>query len=136
MTSFFDVVNTINSKQGDQDEMVAAYNAFMVNKALSMNMDTVFFANEMNTRYSLGNKQQFDFYYNAIPKAKRFGKWVKADERSEDINMVAQVYGVNERLAEQYLRLLTADQLELIKAKTMKGGRYGTGGSKGKSKEA
>jgi hypothetical protein len=129
----FDVVNGINSHEGDIDEMVAAYNPWMINSALSMNRETVLFANEMNRCYDLTNRQQFLFYWGVVPKGKRFGKWQKQDETEEDINNIAHVYGVNLRLAEQYLKLLTADQLEIIRTKNMKGGKYGTGGSKGKA---
>ena len=97
------------------------YNPFMVNRALSFNPETVIQANEMNSRPHLGKKLQFSFLINTIRPKKRFDAWVKA-EKSEVLDMVKQYYGFSNAEARSALRILTADQLELIGEKLNKGG--------------
>jgi hypothetical protein len=121
--NLFDVVNLINEKKPyEWEEIESAYNSWMINHALSNHQQTVLFANECNKYYDLSKKQQFDFYYNAIPKSKRFGKWHKKVANSEDVERVSEYYCINNRLAEQYLSLLNEEQIQHIRKQTTRGG--------------
>lgn len=124
--NFFDYVNEIN--YGKNDIMVdtvseKAYNAFMINRALGQNKDTVYFANTMNQYYKLPVRMQFDFLINIVRKGKRFGKFAKADKQSEAFEVVKEYYGYSNEKARQSLKLLSPEQIEILKEKVYKGGR-------------
>ncbi len=119
----FDIVNVINTKkEHDHAEMVSGYVPFIVNRAMSNFSDCVFYANEVNQLHFLDKDQQFDFYKYIVPKGKRFAKWNKAEKSSQDILMLQEYYNINIRVAEQYLHILTDEQMEYIRSKTNRGG--------------
>jgi len=125
MTTPFDYVKAIQSTKEDMivdDLSEKEYNPFIVNRALSMGIDTVLQANEMNQRHHLGKKLQFDFLLNSISKRKRFDKWQKAD-KSEDLEYVKAYYNYSYPKAVSAISVLTNEQLDYIKKKiTNKGG--------------
>jgi hypothetical protein len=100
------------------------YNPFLTNRALSYHNDTVFFANEMNTRHHLDNLLQYDFLLNIIRPKKRYAKWSKKDNDG-DVLIVKEYYGYNDTKALQALSILTNEQLVTIRTKIQKGGRDG-----------
>lgn len=127
MPSPFDYINTINNKtpQIEMDSVgMLDYNPFIINRGLSNNIQTVLFANEMN-RYSFIPKNwQYDFYWYGVPKGKRFDKWAKKNS-DDDINSIKEYYHINRMRAEEYMKILTPEQIELIKQKLKKGGKNG-----------
>ena len=59
---------------------------------------------------------------NTVRSRKRpFAKWVKS-EKSEDIECVKLVYGLSDSKAREALRLLSDEQIQLLKEKTDTGG--------------
>ena len=122
----FDIINTINNKsEHDKTEIVESYSPFVINRGLSMHRDTVLFANEMNRCYSLDKDQQFDFYYNAIPKGKRYGKWAKAEAEELEITNIMSLFVINRKQAEEYRRLFSSEQIKELNDNMIKGGRHG-----------
>lgn len=125
MTTPFDYIKAITTtkeKMIVDDLTEKEYNPFIVNRGLSMGIDTVLQANEMNQRHHLGKKLQFDFLLNSVSKRKRFDKWQKAD-KSEDLEYVRAYYKYSYPKAVAALSVLSAKQLEEIKRKiTNKGG--------------
>ena len=122
----FDYVKSINDKTGYIFDESEKYPAYMVNKTMSFNLDTCLFANEIN-KYSqarLTDKQQYDFLYYAVPKKKRFGKWIKADEMP-NLEVVCKFFNCSIEKAKEYLKILNDDQIEEIKTKMETGGRNG-----------
>lgn len=120
----FDFVNAIHYTKEQlivDDYTEKQYNPFIVNKSLSFGADTVIAANEMNSRPHVGKRLQFDFLINTIRPRKRFNKWIKA-EKVEDIDVVKQYYNYNTDKAQQALRILTPDQLNIIKERLSTGG--------------
>lgn len=113
-----------NLMKGTDNDALAerAYTAFIVNKALALYCDTVLYANEMNMRPHLDNRLQYDYFLNIIRKSARYEKWIKT-EGSDDLEAVKQFYGLSNEKAKQALRVLTADQLTLIKTKLDTGGK-------------
>jgi hypothetical protein len=80
------------------------------------------YANEVNRRHFLDKKLQNDFLLNTVRSRKRpFAKWVKS-EKSEDIECVKLVYGLSDSKAREALRLLSDEQIQLLKEKTDTGG--------------
>jgi hypothetical protein len=122
-----DYLNTINltKKNLMEDEDPAwekNYPPFVINKCMSHHMDTVMYANEMNHYPGLDKKLQYDFFINTVRSRKRFSPWGKK-EKVKDIELVKQFYGYSTEKAMQALRILTENQLMVIKDKLNKGGK-------------
>lgn len=100
------------------------YNAFMINRSLSMGQDTVIFANEMNSRSHLDRKLQHDFLINIIRARKRFNKWIKA-EAVDAVEVIKEYYGYSTEKARQVLPLLHESDIETMRIKLRKGGLHG-----------
>lgn len=99
-----------------------AYNAYMTNRALSMYEDTVLLANEMNCNSHLDPKLQYDFYFHAIPKKKRFSKWAKGG-KNDVINLIKETYSVSFKKAEEISGMLSDSEIEQIKNYMDRGGK-------------
>lgn len=128
MTNPFDYVNSItlgkNNMMRDTENDVLAekeYNPWIVNKALSYFPDTVLMANDMNMYHDLDKRPQYEYLLNMIRRNKRWAKWVK-DEGSEDLDLVIKAYNCNPTVAREYLKLLTREQLDAIRASMAIGG--------------
>jgi hypothetical protein len=120
-----DYLNSINLKQGDltEDERaMAKYPAFVINKCMGGFIDTVMNANAMNGMAHIDKNLQYQFYLYSVRKSKRFSPWQKK-ESNKDIDLVKQYYGYNYEKAEQVLRILTKEQLSIIKSKLDIGGK-------------
>ena len=123
----FDYLNAINtSKENlfENDPQAGKdYDAFIVNRGLSYFPDTVFYANQMNQHAGLDKDMQFFFFLNIISKKKRFSKWSKKDPASEDLKLVKEYYGYSSEKAAEALKILSKDNLIMIKEKLHKGGK-------------
>jgi Bacteriophage clamp loader A subunit len=126
----FDFVNAINTSKKDlireseaPDLMEKQYSPFLVNRALSYFIDTILYANEMNRVNHVDSKLQNDYYLNSIRSAKRFSKWSKPVENS-DIESIQEYYKVNYNRALEISKVLTKEQLDLIRIKIIKGGNH------------
>ena len=120
-----DYLNSINLKQGDLTNDALAmqkYPAFVINKCLMNHIDTVLYANEMNINSHLRNDMQYSFFIHSVRKSKRFSPWDKKDKNS-DLALVKKYYGYNTENAVAALRILSKEQLEVIKLKMDTGGR-------------
>lgn len=127
----FDFTNSINqTKQdlmrGTANDKIAekSYSPFLTNRALSYHNDTVFYANEMNTRHHLDNLLQYDFLLNIVRPKKRYAKWSKKDNDG-DVLIVKEYFGYNDAKARQALAILTPEQLTQIRITLQKGGKDG-----------
>lgn len=118
----FDIINHLNTKTPLEFD-IKDYDAWIINKGLINVRDTVFFAEVMNQYPFLDKKMQYDFYYHGIPKAKRFGKWAKATAINSDVDLIMRHYQVNRKVAESYLKVMTAEDVDLLKQKMNSGGR-------------
>lgn len=128
MTSPFDYINSISHTKKnlikDSEDPAQAekeYNAYIVNKGLSYFIDTIFYANDMNTNHHVDAKLQYNYLINSIRPKKRFAKWVKKLSE-DDLEVVKLHYGYNNEKALQVLSILSDDQIALIKKKQNKGG--------------
>lgn len=105
-----------------EDEFVEKeYNAFLINKGLSLFADSVHWSNEMNRYHHLDAKLQYDFLYHGVRKRKRFSKWFKSIN-NEDISAIQEYYDYSYVRAIEALKVLSAEQLNIIKEKLEKGG--------------
>ena len=121
----FDFLKSINDTKKNIMELPEhekMYVPFVTNRSLSYFPDTVLLANEMNRYHHIDSKLQYQFLINIVRKRKRFSKWVKP-EIENDIESVKEYYGYSNDKARQVLRLLSSEQLTIIRDKVSKGGR-------------
>lgn len=124
----FDFINAINQSKKDlirdseNPELAEKlYKPFVVNKGLSYFVDTIMYANEMNRAHNLDNMLQNDYYLNSIRPKKRFGKWHKRID-NDSIEVIQEYYKVSYSKAVEISNVLTEEQINLIKTRTIKGG--------------
>ena len=108
-------------KHENQDMAEKLYVPYIINKGFVNFEDTILHANEMNMRAHLPYKAQFDYYRAAFRKRKRFSKWPKA-AKSDDLDMIQEVYQCNRTIAKLYLKALSSDDMKKIKARLETGG--------------
>ena len=99
-----------------------SYPPFVVTRCLSSFPDTLFAANEMNTRPLIDSKMHFDFLRGAVRPRKRFSKWLKREDDSR-VAALVEYYGMSSRKAREALSVLSEADLEEIVAAVDKGGR-------------
>ena len=122
----FDFINAINQTKEDlfvDPSVEKDYSPFLVNRGLSYFHDTVIAANAMNMYSSIPKEWQFKFLLNTIAKKKRFSKWAKADKATESLLLVQEYFGYSSEKAKEALRVLSDEQLTVIKQKLNKGGK-------------
>lgn len=123
----FEIADVINQKKGELIADEVGYDSYMTNRIFSNTKDTVLYANEMNIRWNnLTKQQQFDFYYNALPKKRRFGKWHKNQDDREILDLISKAYGLSRKKAKDVVEFVRP-QIESLKQEFEKGGRNGTG---------
>lgn len=121
MDLFKDLIPSITQTKKHVLEEEKAYNAYMVNKALSYHADMIMEANEMNCKYNLDAKPQYEYLLNKVRAWKRpFVKWEKPI-KEDDLLAVKLFFGYSDNKARECLRILTDDQIEIIRRKTFIG---------------
>ena len=121
----FEYLNDITyGKKGIMVDDIAEkeYNAFIINRGLSMYSDTILYANEMNIHHTLDSRLQYDFFINIIRKQKRWSKWIKPQD-IDNLELVKEYYGYSNEKAKSVLALLNNDQVEELKKRIYKGGK-------------
>ena len=108
-------------RTGDMDEGEFGGKSFIINRALSMNVDTILYSNEMNIQYTLDPLLQYDYFINSLRKKKRWSKWAKA-QQSANLELVKTYYNYNEQRAREVLDPLSESQVEDIRLRLSKGG--------------
>ena len=128
MSVIWDYVNAISHTKHDlmtgtdNDKLAEdGYAPFLINRALSQTADTILYSNEMNINNHLDNKLQFDYLINTVRPKKRYAKWPKKLD-NEALNVLMQYYMCNIRRAQEYMRLLSDEQVEKIKQSLIAGG--------------
>lgn len=98
------------------------YIPYLINRALSYHSDAIYHANQMNQCHQLPKHMQFYYFLNSIKGKKRqFSKWSKPED-AENIQLIKDVYGYSNEKAKIALKLLTIEQLDIIKTTRIKGG--------------
>jgi len=124
----FDFVTAINTTKKDlirdseNPELAEkSYNPFLTNRAMSYFPETIYYANEMNVSGILDNRMQNDYLINIVRKGKRFSKWAKHVE-DPDVQCVQEYYKINYARALELSKILTKEQIDLIRTRLIKGG--------------
>jgi len=98
-----------------------AYEPWLVNKALSYFPDTILHANLMNQYHHLDKRPQYECLINSIRPKKRFAKWVK-NASNEELELVCAYYKCNRVIGQEYMSLLSSEQLDIMKKQQDTGG--------------
>ena len=119
----FDFVKSITYTKEDimHDLNESEYEPFLVNRALTYYQDCILYANEMNRRFEVSNRLQYHYLLNTIRKRKRFAKWIKP-EKIDDLKIVMEYYQVSRAKAEEYLNIISENDIAILRKKMNKGG--------------
>lgn len=120
----FDFVRSISETKEDIfDGNEQEYNAFVINKALSFNVDCVFIVHALSKCPELSKHAQYQYLLNSIEKKKRYGKWVKKESLPSELELIKAAYGYSDSKALSVLPLFNDKQLLELKSMMDKGGR-------------
>lgn len=124
LTDYLNAINVNKEPLLDESESYTkqSYPPFVVTRCLSYFPDTLFAANEMNSRPHLDSKMHFDFLRGAVRPRKRFSKWLKREEDSRVVALI-EYYGFSSRKAREALVVLSEAEVEWIVEQTRKGGK-------------
>lgn len=115
------ILQTKESVFKDQTEY-KDYVPFVINRALSYHIDCIMYANQMNLNCDIDKDMQYQYLLNTIRSMKRkFQPWQKT-ETDKNLQYVKEYYKYSDSKAKSVLRLLTDEQIEIIKRKVDKGG--------------
>ena len=112
-----DSLETSNPDAADKQ-----YVPFIINRGLSYFKDTAIFANEMNLKPDIPARMQYDFYRNIVSPKKRFSKWGKKENASEDIKLIQKAYNYSRQKAEAVYPLLSNKDIKSLYKIYDKGG--------------
>lgn len=121
MPTPFDYINSISQTKEYILEEEKDYPEYMVNRGLSLFLDTLFEANEINMNSLLDPKLKYDFLINIIEKRKRFSRWPKRKE-DDDLKAIMDYYGMNINKARVAIKNLSSSQIKTIKERLDVGG--------------
>ncbi len=121
----FKIIDSINF---DKDfDMISDFNdsdyvPFMINKAMSMGIDTHLSAQEMNIHPFLDKTLQYKYYLYVVRKKKRFVPWAKKLQTSDKAKIIAEYYDISLRKAKEYESLISSQDLHDMRIYLDKGG--------------
>lgn len=126
----FDYVDFIFRKKKPEEELdFKDYAPFIVNRSLSYHLDCVLYANDMNLHPGVDKDMQYQYFLNSIrPMKRKFEPWQKS-KTDENIECVKAYFGYSNAKAKEALRILTDEQIAVIKIKTDTGGVKNNGKS-------
>jgi hypothetical protein len=75
----------------------------------------------MNRRFEVSNRLQYHYLLNTIRKRKRFAKWIKPTQ-IDDLRVVMKYYSISREKAEEYLTILSDQEINILRKKMNKGG--------------
>jgi hypothetical protein len=120
---FFNAVSyTKDRDQFTQGEIDKDYKPYVINRMVAGYSELVLLADAMNISHNIPKDQQLDFYMTAIPKKKRRTVWA-AKKKNDDLEVVMDYYNITQEKAYPYLKILTRDQINVLKDRLNKGGR-------------
>jgi hypothetical protein len=126
MAKLFDYLTAINFTKENllvDEQSVKEYTPFIINRGLSYYVDTVLQANEMNRYPNLPKDMANDFLLASIKKKKRFSKWVKKADSSDDLNLVCDYFNYSKEKGALALTLLTESQIDTVREQMGTGGK-------------
>ena len=123
MADFKEILDSIQKSKKYVLDTESDYSPFGVNRVLSYYKDSILYANMMNMNHELDRSLQYQYLLNTIrPMKRQFQNMKKVDKVLKDIECVKLYFGYSNEKAKEALRILTDEQIALIKEKTEKGG--------------
>lgn len=123
VSPFSFVADVTETKENIWEGNEAEYNSFVINKALSFNLDCLYHVGELNRFPAIPKNAQHKYLLTVLDKKKRYGRWVKKDNLPSDIALIKDAFGYNDQHALIALNLMTDKQLIELKANISKGGK-------------
>lgn len=109
----FDILKNITETKEDRwYEFEKIYTPYVINRFLSMNVETLPFAYEMN-KGDFTPREQYEFYLYGIPNKKRYLRYIK-EEKIDKLDVVCKYFNVSKNVAKEYLKILTKDNIKQI----------------------
>lgn len=129
MSNPFEYIKIISDKNRvpDDAEVKLNYVPFLTNRNFSYTMDTALIANEMNKYPDCEKLLQFKYFFNSVKKRKRYAKWTKPPKPKNDYLIIKKYFNYNDKNTELAMKLLTKEQIKVIKSKMNIGGAKKTG---------
>jgi hypothetical protein len=119
---FKDIIPSILQTKKDVLDEEKDYKPFLVNRALSYHLDCILYANQMNMSHNLDSKLQYQYLLQVIrPMKRKFQPWQKTTA-VKDLEYVKEYFGYSNEKAKEALRILSNEDLEIIKSRLEKGG--------------
>lgn len=118
---FLDSINKTKNNLLDTGMMEKDYIPYLINKCLSYHSDTIMHSNEMNSKYLIPKKHQYQYFLSSIRPRKRFSKWFKKNTNS-DVEMIKKCYNISNKRALEVLKILTKEQISFINKEMDTGG--------------
>lgn len=122
INEFFNAISYDKENIFTDNEFIADYPQFIINRIFSYFPDTVFIANEMNIRVGISNKNHFMFMMEFVSKRRRKQIYSRKD-KNKDLILVSECYNVSIEKAYDYLKILSSDQIKYIEMVSDVGGR-------------
>lgn len=111
----FHYLNWINAgSEADITVDDTKYNQFLINRGLSLHIDTIALANEVNKYQKMDNQMHFDFLRRTVTPRKRWAKWPKP-KTQPDAALLSTYYGISMQKAYDLLGIIDSNTIEQIK---------------------
>ena len=123
-TQFTEILKSIldNKKEVELINERTDYPAWNINRVLANYKDCILYANMMNMNPQVPHKLQYQFLLNTVRPIKRAFNKTDRDKVNKDLESVKLYFGYSNEKAKDALRILSDEQIALIKEKTEKGG--------------
>lgn len=119
---FKEIIPSILQTKKDVLDNEKDYKPYLVNRSISYHIDCILYANQINMNHHLDEKLQYQYLLNTIrPMKRKFQPWQKTSA-IKDIDFIKEYFGYSNDKAKEALRLLTDEQITLIKEQLEKGG--------------
>lgn len=127
----FDFIKSIQQTKVDiirtSDNPILAekdYNPFLTNKALSFHVDSILYANELNTRHGLDKLLQYDYLINTVRSMKRPYVWLKKSS-DEDVQFLQETFQMNNARAREAYAVMGPEKVAELRKNRVTGGVVG-----------
>jgi hypothetical protein len=123
--------NSINNGKQPLDlsgNLEHKYSQWRTNIALSNFSDTISQANDMNTNYHISDRLHYEYFYYSVRKRNRWASAAdkvaqkKQEQEQELLSLIQHYYKYNIERAKEALKILSKDQIDIIRKKQEKGG--------------
>jgi hypothetical protein len=123
-TQFTEILKSIltNKNEVELINEKTDYPAWNINRVLANYKDCILYANMMNMNSHVSQKLQYQFLLNTVRPIKRTFNKTDRDKVNRDLESVKLYFGYSNEKAKDALRILSDEQIALIKEKTEKGG--------------